>query len=94
AADNSPMIMNRDENSPEFVGWSDNKDEVFTYQSKVMVMDVSPTVTIPVRFELWFESADTYCPDGSCHRKLMEEVFKVHGMKSGSVPSGTYSFNP
>ena len=62
------------ERSTEYVGWSDDPDEVFFYNTQITVYEGSWEVYYPARFELWFVPAS-----GGPERKLVEKIFMVEG---------------
>jgi hypothetical protein len=60
--------------STEYVGWSDDPEELFFYHTLITVYEGDWGVYYPARFELWFVPAS-----GEPERKLVEEVFKIEG---------------
>lgn len=62
------------ERSTEHVGWSDDPDEMFFYNTEVTVYEGSWGVYYPARFELWFVPVS-----GGPERKLVEKIFMIEG---------------
>jgi hypothetical protein len=60
--------------SNERVGWSDNPDELFLYNTHITIYEGDWGQPYAARFELWFKPAS-----GSAERKLMERNFKIEG---------------
>lgn len=61
-------------NSTEYIGWSENTDEKFFYNTMVRVYEGSNGIYYPARLELWFVPES-----GKPERKLIEKVFKIEG---------------
>ncbi|MEI7851868.1 MAG: hypothetical protein WCH86_08550 [Kiritimatiellales bacterium] len=75
ATKNTPLSAHRmPEPSTEYIGWSDNPNEQFFYNSEITVYEGDWEVYYPARFELWF------VPDsGKPERKLIEKIFRIEG---------------
>jgi hypothetical protein len=75
ATKNTRLSRNRiNQYSNEYVGWSDDPEELFFYHTRITVYEGDWDVYYPARFELWF------IPDsGEPERKLIEKVFKIEG---------------
>jgi hypothetical protein len=62
------------EKSNEWVGWSDNPDELFLSEMNITIYEGDWDKPYAARFEVWFE------PDsGAVERKLLERVYKIEG---------------
>lgn len=75
ATKNTPLSERRIlEKSTEHIGWSDDPDEVFFYNSEVTVYEGDWGVYYPARFEFWFAPAS-----GDPERKLAERIYMIEG---------------
>ena len=62
--------------SNEFVGWSDDSDELFFSNTRFTIPEGDRGKPYAARFEVWF------VPDsGATERKLIEKVFKIEGFE-------------
>jgi len=75
ATANTRLSQNRiTQYSTEYVGWSDDPEELFFYHTLITVYEGDWGVYYPARFELWL------VPDsGGPERKLVEEIFRIEG---------------
>jgi len=62
------------ESSNERVGWSENPEELFLYNTNITIYEGDWGQPYAARFELWFKPES-----GSAERKLMERNFKIEG---------------
>lgn len=60
--------------SLEYIGWSDDPGELFSYNSLITIYEGSWDVHYPARFELWFVPSS-----GGPERKLVEKIFRIEG---------------
>lgn len=75
ATQGTPLSANRlKESSNEWVGWSDNPEELFLSNTHFSIYEGDWGKPYAARFEVWF------VPDsGAPERKLLEKVFKIEG---------------
>ena len=75
ATQRTPLSANRlKESSNEWVGWSDNPEELFLSNTHFSIYEGDWGKPYAARFEVWF------VPDsGAPERKLLEKVFKIEG---------------
>lgn len=75
ATQNIPLSTERlRQRSTARIGWSNNSQEKFLYQSEVTVYEGDWGNFYPARFELWLT------PDsGAKERKLIERIFRIEG---------------
>lgn len=74
-AHNQPLSADRlGPRSLEYVGWSQNPQQLFLYNTHITVYEGDWGDFYPARFELWFEPAS-----GRPARKLLERVFRIEG---------------
>ena len=62
------------ESSNERVGWSENRDELFLYNTHITIYEGDWGQPYAARFELWLKPES-----GATERKLLERTFKIEG---------------